>query len=65
MGQVEAVLVDWISEAEMDHLLAADTDEINALLQEAYEEVDRGECAPLEPLHVLLKKARERARQTG
>jgi len=61
-GMVERVLDDAISEEEMDRLLADDVDGINALLQEAYDEVARGECAPLEPLHVLLQEAREQAR---
>jgi hypothetical protein len=59
-GIVEAVLDDSISDEEMDDLLAEDHEEINALLQEAYDAKERGEFAPLEPLHVLL--AEERAR---
>jgi hypothetical protein len=62
-GMVEALLDDKISDEEMDRLIADDVDEINALLQEAYDEAARGECAPLEPLHVLLQEAREQARQ--
>jgi hypothetical protein len=61
---VEAVLGETISDHEMDRLLDEDLDEINVLLEEAYEEVARGEFAPLEPLHVLLQQAREQARRT-
>jgi hypothetical protein len=59
-GIVEEVLDDTISDEEMDYLLAEDHDEINSLLQEAYDAKARGESAPLEPLHILL--AEERAR---
>ncbi len=59
-GRVEDVLDETVSDEEMDFLLAGDHDEINALLQEAYCAKERGESAPLEPLHVLL--AEERAR---
>ncbi len=59
-GIVETVLGDEISDEEMDRLLVQDRVEIDDLLQEAYEAKERGEFAPLEPLHVLL--AEERAR---
>lgn len=59
-GIVEEVLDDAISDKEMNHLLAEDHDEINALLQEAYDARALGKSAPLEPLHILL--AEERAR---
>jgi hypothetical protein len=59
-GIVEEGLDDTMSDEEMDFLLAEDRDEINALLQEAYDAKARGDSAPLEPLHVLL--AEERAR---
>jgi hypothetical protein len=59
-GMIGAMLDETISEEEMDRLLAEDIDEINDLLQEAYDEKARGEFAPLEPLHILL--AEERAR---
>ena len=39
---------------------ADQVEEVNALLQEAYNEIASGECAPLEPLHVLLAEERER-----
>jgi hypothetical protein len=45
---------------EIDHLVEQDHDEINDLLQQAYDARERGESAPLEPLHILL--AEERAR---
>lgn len=59
-GTLEAVLDDGVSDEEMDRLLAEDRDEIDALLQEAYDARARGDSAPLEPLHILL--AEERAR---
>lgn len=59
-GIVEAVLDDAVSEEEMDHLLAGRRDEVNAKLQQAHDEKARGEVAPLEPLHVVLREARER-----
>jgi hypothetical protein len=40
--------------------LFEDHDEINALLQEAYDAKERGDSAPLEPLHVLLAEERTR-----
>jgi hypothetical protein len=64
-GMAETVLDDTISEVDMDRLLADHVDEIDVLLQEAYDEVARGDCAPLEPLHVLLQEAREQALQAG
>jgi plasmid stabilization system protein ParE len=54
------VLDDTISDDEMDRLFAEDHDEINALLREAYDAKDRGECARLEPLHVILAQERTR-----
>jgi hypothetical protein len=62
-GMVETALDDTISEEEMDRRLAVDGDEVNALLREAYDELARGECAPLEPLHVLRQEPREQARR--
>lgn len=59
-GIVEAGLEGSISDEAMDHHLAEAHDEINALLQAAYDAKERGEFAPLEPLPVLL--AEERAR---
>jgi hypothetical protein len=44
----------------MDALLAARHDEIEAKLDEARAAKARGEFAQLEPLHVFLRRARER-----
>ena len=57
-GIVEEVLDDMISDEEMDYLLAEGHDEINALLQEAYDAKARGESALMEPLHILLAEER-------
>jgi hypothetical protein len=57
-GLVEEVLDDTISDETADGLLAEDRDEINALLQAAYDAKVRGDSAPLEPLHVLLAEER-------
>lgn len=59
-GTVEAVLDDNLSDAEMDRLLADRHAEIEAKLEEARAAKARGEFAPLEPLHVFLRRARER-----
>lgn len=60
LGRVARALDENISEAEMDQLLAGHEDEIDALLKEARFARSRGEFAPLEPLHVFLRQARER-----
>jgi hypothetical protein len=57
-----AVPGDEISDEEMDRRLADRRDEIDAKLQEAYADKARGDFAPLEPLEVLLREARERAK---
>jgi hypothetical protein len=44
--------------SEMDTLLSNRHDEIEALLEEAREAKARGDVAPLEPLHVFLRRAR-------
>ncbi|HEY4114565.1 MAG TPA: hypothetical protein VGM17_10950 [Rhizomicrobium sp.] len=49
-----------MSDAEMDRLLADRHLEIEALLAEARSSIQRGEVAPLEPLHDFLRRARER-----
>ena len=61
-GAVEATFDHDISDQEMDRLLAGRHDEIDAMLREAYEERARGDFAPLEPLEVLLREAREYAK---
>jgi hypothetical protein len=60
VGAVETVLDENLSEAEMDRLLADRHDEIQAKLDEAQAAKKRGDVAPLEPLHVFLRRARER-----
>ena len=49
-----------LNSSEMDRLLADRHDEIQAKLDEGYAAKARGESAPLEPLHVFLRRARER-----
>jgi hypothetical protein len=49
-----------VSEAEMDRLLSARHDEIEALLDEARTAKARGEFAPLESLQAFLRRARSR-----
>ncbi len=51
--------VETISEEEMERRLEAQHDEVVAMLKEAEESIARGDVASLEPLHVLLKEARE------
>jgi hypothetical protein len=60
LGTVAAVLEENISDAAMDQLLIDRHDEIEGLLDEARNAKERGEFAPLEPLHVFLRRARER-----
>ncbi len=64
-GLVEDVLDNTISDDQIDCLLAEDHDEINALLQEAYDAKERGDSARLEPLHVLLAEERARFNASG
>ena len=56
----ETILGGDISDEEMSRLLADRHDEIDAKLGEAYADRARGDFAPLEPLDVLLREARER-----
>ncbi len=49
-----------LSEPTMDRLLADRHDEVEALLDEARQAKASGAFAPLEPLHVFLRRARER-----
>jgi hypothetical protein len=64
IAPAKALFVRWVPNAcrreEMDCLLAEDHREIDPLLQEAYSAKDRGDSAPLEPLHVLLAEERTR-----
>lgn len=60
LARVTAALDENVSEAEMDRLLADRHDEIERLLDEARDAQRRGAVAPLEPLHLFLRRARER-----
>lgn len=62
LARVTAALDENVSEAEMDRLLADRHDEIERLLDEARDAQRRGAVAPLEPLHLFLRRARERHR---
>jgi len=59
---IDPGLDDDVSDDEMDRLLAGRHDDIQAKLDQAREERERGESAPLEPLDVFLREARERLR---
>jgi thioredoxin-like negative regulator of GroEL len=59
LGKVAAALDENISDEEMDTLLAGRREEIEALLEEAWEDERRGDEAPLEPLHKFLLRARK------
>jgi len=59
-GRVVSALGENLPDAEMDTLLNNRHDEIETLLDEAREAKARGDVAPLEPLHVFLRRARER-----
>ena len=60
LGKVALALDENISDAEMDALVAERRHEIEALIEEARLDEQRGDEAPLEPLHVFLRRARER-----
>jgi hypothetical protein len=60
LGAVFTALNENVSDSEMDRLLAERHDEIEELLGEARACIERGEIAPLEPLDVFLRRARER-----
>jgi hypothetical protein len=64
LGTIATALDENISDEEMDRLLTDRHDEIETLLAEAREAKARGEFAPLEPLHVFLRRARERYEAT-
>ena len=53
-----------LSDAEMDRLLAGRHAEIEAKLDEARAAKARGDFGPLEPLHVFLRRARDRLKAT-
>lgn len=53
-------LEDDLSDAEMDQLLVERHDEIQALLDEAREDIAAGRVSELEPIQEFLRKARER-----
>jgi phage tail tape-measure protein len=65
LGKVALALDEKISDAEMDALLAERRQEIQALLEEARLDEERGNEAPLEPLHLFLRRARERLQSRG
>ena len=52
--------LETISEDEMDRRLEMQHDEVVAMLEEARAQRDQGKFAPLEPLAVFLKRARQR-----
>ncbi len=60
LGKVATALDENISGEEMDRLLAERHEEIEMLLEEARRDQERGDEAPLEPLHIFLRQARER-----
>jgi len=60
LGKVATALDENMSDAEMDRLLADRHDEIEELLEEARASISRGDVAPLEPLHMFLRRAHER-----
>ena len=51
-----------VTEADIERYLKEHHDEIAGKLQEAEESIARGDVAPLEPLHVLLREARWNAK---
>jgi hypothetical protein len=59
-GPVAKVLDEELSDAALDRHLADRHEEIEASLREAREAKARGNQAPLEPLHIFLKRARKR-----
>lgn len=60
LGKAATALDENISDEEMDRLLAERREEIEALLDEARRDRERGDEAPLEPLHFFLRQARGR-----
>ncbi|HEX4079319.1 MAG TPA: hypothetical protein VHX61_10670 [Rhizomicrobium sp.] len=60
LGRGATALDENISDEELDTLLVERRDEIEALLEQARLDEERGDEAPLEPLHVFLRRARER-----
>jgi hypothetical protein len=65
LGKVAAALDENVSDEEMDRLLAERRAEIEQLLEEARHAIRSGDVTPLEPLHVFLKRARDRSKTTG
>ncbi len=59
MVPAAALLKETVSDAAMDQLMADHHDEIECLLDEARHGKEHGAFAPLEPLHVFLRRARE------
>lgn len=58
MAQGTDKFVSTLSEEELDRLYEHRQEEVAAMLGEAYAARERGEYAPLEPLHDLLSQAR-------
>jgi hypothetical protein len=52
-----------VTEAQLERHLRDNKDVIDALLQEAIDEMERGDFAPLEPLEKLLSDARKYAKR--
>jgi len=53
---------ETVADAELELFLVKRHDEIEAKLQLARLSIARGEAVPLEPLEVLLREARDRAK---
>ena len=62
--ELVAKLGEAMTDAKLDRLLAERLEEVEALLEEARKEKAEGRCAPLEPLHEFLRRARERFNAT-
>jgi hypothetical protein len=58
LGKVATALDENLSDEEMDRLLADRREEIEMLLEEARRDEERGDEAPLEPLHTFLRRMR-------
>ena len=61
LGKIAAALDENISDEEMEGLLSERREEIEALLDEARADEERGDEAPVEPLHKLLLRVSKTA----
>ena len=61
LGKVAAALDENLSDEEIDGLLSERMEEIEVLLDEARADEERGDEAPLEPLHKFLLRARRQS----